>query len=384
MRVVYLTSRYPYPLEKGDKLRAYYQLKELAKTHEVHLISIVDDDISKKDLEVLRKIVQSVYIIRISPVERIWSLFVAIAKGIPFQTAWFYSKKIEAIITTKVAEIQPDQCFCQLARMAEYCRRLPYPKTLDYMDSFGVGMARRAQVAKGIAKYLYTLEAKRMIQYEADIANDFDQLTIISQQDKEQFTFPKASKIHILPNGIDPSFFAFPNKKPTFDLVFVGNMGYLPNIEAAEYLANEILPKCPPSTTLLLAGAQPHARVRKLASNQITISGWIEDIRDAYASAQIFVAPLWSGTGQQNKILEAMAMGIPCITTTAVNNAIGATPKKDVMIADDAHAFIKTIEILTTNADLRKQISSDATIFVQQKYDWKQSGTLLSAIFAAN
>ena len=381
LKILFLTSRFPYPLEKGDKLRAYYQIREISKDHDVYLISIVDDDPSKSDLEKIRPLVKELHIIRIASLERIISLIKAFSTGIPYQIAWFYSAKIHQIIQDLTANIQPDHIFCQLTRMAEYCKDIPVTKTLDYMDSFGIGMKRRANVAKGFSKYIYNMEASRMIRYEATIADKFDHLTIISEQDKAQFSFPKASDIHILHNGIDPSFFEFETQSKEVDIVFVGNMGYLPNIEAAEFLVNNILPKCGQSVTILLAGTSPAPRVKALQSDKVSITGWIEDIRVAYGQANIFVAPLWSGTGQQNKILEAMAMGIPCITTTVVNNAIGAKDGEEILLADDEAQFAEKIDLLLNNDHLRSQISQNAKIFVKQNFDWKQNGLILSSIF---
>jgi len=381
LKILFLTSRFPYPLEKGDKLRAYYQIREIFKDHDVYLISIVDDDPTKSDLEKIRPLVKELHIIRMESVERIFSLFKAFSTGIPYQIAWFNSDKINQIIQALAAQIQPDHIFCQLTRMAEYCKDMPMPKTLDYMDSFGIGMKRRAHVAKGFSKYIYKLEASRMIRYEAMIADKFDHLTIISEQDKAQFSFPKANEIHILHNGIDPSFFEYETQPKDIDIVFVGNMGYLPNIEAAEFLVQNIIPKCGPDVTVLLAGTSPATRVKALQSDKVTISGWIEDIRAAYSRAHIFVAPLWSGTGQQNKILEAMAMGVPCITSTVVNNAIGAKEGEEILLADDEVQFAEKIDLLLKNNHLRSQISQNAKIFVKQNFDWKQNGIILSSIF---
>ena len=385
MKIIFLTSRFPYPLEKGDKLRAYYQIEALSHEHEVHLISITDTDHDKQHLEKLRQITTSVHLIRITPLERYLGLIRAVASGLPFQIAWFYSPKSDELIQQICQEIQPDHIFCQLPRMAEYCTTLPHKKTLDYMDSFGIGMQKRSSVVKGLMSALYKKEAVRMIRYEALIAKRFDHLTIISQQDKEQFSFGEAESIHVVPNGISPAFFDFPKvNKPEYDVIFVGNMGYLPNIETVEFLINDILPLLPDKTKVIIAGANPSPRVKKLASPQVFVSGWVDDIRTSYVSGRIFVAPMWSGTGQQNKILEAMALGIPCITTQLVNNAIGAQQGKEILIAESATEFANAIQLLLKDQALYHTVSTQSSKFVQQKFDWKQNATILSSIFASN
>ncbi|MBP8213562.1 MAG: glycosyltransferase, partial [Saprospiraceae bacterium] len=111
---------------------------------------------------------------------------------------------------------------------------------------------------------------------------------------------------------------------------------------------------------------------------------WVDDIRTSYVSGRIFVAPMWSGTGQQNKILEAMALGIPCITTQLVNNAIGAQPGKEILIAESATEFANAIQLLLKDQALYHTVSTQSSKFVQQKFDWKQNATILSSIFASN
>jgi glycosyltransferase involved in cell wall biosynthesis len=147
-------------------------------------------------------------------------------------------------------------------------------------------------------------------------------------------------------------------------------MGYLPNVAAAEFLVNEVLPGT--SCTAVIAGARPDTRVLSLASDLVTVTGWVDDIRESYADVCIFVAPLFNGTGQQNKILEAMAMGIPVVTTRAVNEAIGAEDGVEIVLAESADDFRKAIQDLLTDDDLIKRISASARSMVINKYSWQQ------------
>ncbi len=385
MKILCLTSRFPYPLEKGDKLRIFHQIVGLAANHDIYLIAITDKAHTKAELEMLAPYIKGLYVIRISPWERWVSLIKALFSGLPFQTAWFYSPYVHNHINYIVSEIKPDHIFCQLARMAEYAIHQPFKKTLDYMDCFGKSMSKRAKVAKGLNAWIHKIEAKRMMAYEAEIATKFDHLTIISQQDKEQFEFALAKDIKVIPNGIGSYFNVTKSLLPkTYQFVFVGNMSYLPNVETVEYIVQQILPSCQSNYNLLIAGASPNPRVKSLESKNVIVSGWIEDIRDAYLSGKIFLAPMWSGTGQQNKILEAMALGIPCITTQIVNNAIGATHLKEILIADTRDEFLKMIQLLEEDQKLYDKISINSKSFVKQNFDWNQSISGLNSIFALN
>lgn len=381
MRILVLCPRFPYPLEKGDKLRMYHQLRHLSADHEVFLIALTDEDIASEDLEKVDEVVTRMEVFKLKKHKRGISLMKSLLSTTPFQVAVYYSSRFQRKIRELAEEFRPDHVYCQLTRMAEYAKDLPYPKTLDYMDALGVGMARRAAVVSGPMSWIFKMEAARLKNYETRIYNHFDHHTIISEQDKHQIQTPAENNIQVVPNGIDTGFFQPLEKDKVYDIGFVGNMGYPPNIDAAEYLINELKPVLGQNLRYQIAGARPDKRVKLLAGKNVTITGWIDDVRDAYATCKIFVAPLWSGTGQQNKILEAMAMGIPCITSTAVNNAIGAHHKKEIMVADTIEEFKDCIERLLNDEDIYMDLKKNALTFVRENYSWKQSVETLTELF---
>ena len=372
-----MCPRFPYPLEKGDKLRMFHQLRFLGTLHEVLLIAITDEDISKAHLDIVSSYVHEVKILKLSKVRQTFSLLKSVFSKKPFQVAYYYDAQVARKIRLLAESFEPDHIYCQLTRMSEYVRYLPYPKTLDYMDALGIGMERRAEVVRGLYASLYKKEAARLKSYEREVYSSFDHHTIISVQDAKQLT---DRDIHIIPNGIDTDFFSPIDVNKNYDIGFVGNMGYPPNIDAAEYLVKKIVPLLHKKTKVIIAGARPDKRVKQLASSSVRITGWMDDVRLAYAETSIFVAPLWLGTGQQNKILEAMAMGIPCVTSSSVNNAIGAEIGKEILIADNEKSFAEAINSLANDTELYSTIRRNALTFVRDTYSWKQSVDTLTRI----
>lgn len=380
-----LTSRFPYPLEKGDKLRLFHQIKGLSSYFEIILISIGEGDIRKIDFEKVTPFTKQIHFFRLNTFTRVLNLCKNLFQKIPFQVSWFFDPNVAQQIHTIIRREDIDFVYCQLARMAPYCSDINKPVVLDYMDAFGIGMERRAGLVNGVMKRIYLLESRRMKQYEKHLSHRFSAYTIISEQDKRCFdTGSSGAKLSVIPNGIDDSFFENKKNDKRYDLVFVGNMGYLPNIEAAEFLVNKLLPKLAATVTVLIAGARPHQRVLSLKSENVMVGGWYEDIRDAYGSARIFVAPLWSGTGQQNKILEAMAQGLPCITTPAVNNAIGGQDGENILIANDVSSFIERINYLLSNNEAVLNIGGNSKSFVKQNFSWKESNDQLRQIIVSS
>lgn len=131
-----------------------------------------------------------------------------------------------------------------------------------------------------------------------------------------------------------------------------------------------LLEKEIPTIQCLISGANPTNQLKKCDAPNFNVSGWVEDIRDSYASARIFIAPMMLGTGLQNKLLEAMAMGLPCITTTLANNALKAIPNKQILIADQEIDFVIQIQRLINDSVYYQQIAVAGKAFVKENYQW--------------
>ena len=387
MKLLVLLSRFPFPLDKGDKLRAYHQLRYLAERHEICLFALSDEEVTAEAKAAVRPLCRGgvvVHRLRRPGIAR--NMARALATGLPLQVGYFYDKLAQRQVDGLLRDFRPDHVYCQLIRMAEYLR--PHanevPMTLDYMDVFSAGMARRATLAPLWQRPVLALEASRLLAYEAAAFNWFRHHTIISDQDRQLIPHPRRDQIEIVLNGIDTDFFRpQPTAVKEFDLLFCGNMSYHPNVDAVCFLAEEILPLVRqryPGARLLVAGTTPAPRVLALASAQVQVSGWVPDIRAAYASARVFVAPMRVGTGLQNKLLEAMAMTLPCVTTPLANNALGGTDGLELRVAADAPALAAAISSLLGNADEAEKMAKCGHDFVKQRYTWAGATARLEAL----
>ena len=385
MKLFILLSRVPYILDKGDKLRAFYQIQKLSEKHDITLFALAEEtDPLAEATEELQKYCRHVYLFPLTKAAILRNTARSFHNTKPVQVNYFYDAKAQEQVDAIIKRHQPDHIYCQLVRMAEYVRHVKnIPKTLDYMDAFSQGMARRSVIAPFYLKPIFKLEAFRLKKYEAQVFNDFRYKTIISRQDRDLIAHPRHKEIAVVPNGIQTSYFQPLDVPKQYDLVFTGNMNYAPNIEAAVFLAKKVLPlvhKEFPAVRLLLAGASPSFRVQSLQSEHVTVSGWVPDIRQAYASARVFVAPIFIGTGVQNKIMEAMAMKIPCITTQLVNNGVGAANNCHLLVAQTAVDFAQHITALLHNPDLVEQLTNRATAFVHENYSWHKAVVQLEQV----
>jgi sugar transferase (PEP-CTERM/EpsH1 system associated) len=386
MKILMLLSRVPYLLDKGDKLRAFYQLQKLSEKHEIILFALADEtDPLEEATQELQKYCREVYLFMRPKVSIFRNVAGAFRNKKPIQVNYFYDAKAQNQIDQLITEYQPDHIYCQLIRMAEYVRHVKsIPKTLDYMDAFSKGMQRRAEIAPFYLKPVFALEALRLKKYEAAVFPDFRYKTIISRQDRDFIAHPRHKDITIVPNGIQTSYFHPLDLPQQYDLVFTGNMNYAPNIEAATFLVKKVLPLVKeqfPEIKILLAGANPSYQVQTLQSAHVTVSGWMPDIREAYASARVFVAPLFIGSGVQNKVLEAMAMKVPCVTTQLVNNGVGAANNCHLLVANTPAEFARHICSLLTNPELTEQLTKRALDFVHENYSWSKAVAPLEQVF---
>lgn len=383
MRLLVLTSRFPYPLDKGDKLRAFHQIKELSNTNEICLISLTEKNIDLKHQNVLKKYCKEVHIFKLKKWKILLNLFSGLFSDKPFQVKYFYQRSIHHNINHIIKKFDPEHILCQLIRCASYVQHnYHYKKTIDYMDAFSKGIERRIEHA-GWLKPVFKAEANRLIKFENLCFEYFDHHTIISEQDRSYIFHEKKSLIKIVSNGIDTEYYTPKKVKKGFDLVFVGNLSYAPNIDSVNYICLELLPeliKLKPNISILISGAKPIKKILALQNSHITVKGWTEDIRDSYASAKVFIAPLRIGTGLQNKLLEAMSMEIPCITSPLANKALLAINGKDLFVGNSQEEYLKFIIQLLNDEELCKTIGKSGRNYITANFNWTSTVNKLDRI----
>ncbi|MEO0470390.1 MAG: glycosyltransferase, partial [Bacteroidota bacterium] len=243
MKLLVLTSRFPYPIEKGDKLRIYHQIKRLSRNHDVVLCALTDKPVRRRHLLRLKRYCSEVYVYRLHWSGTIWRGIRGLASSMPLQVSYFYNSDIHFKIKGIIKKEKPDRIYCQLLRMAEYIKDLNTPATIDYMDTFSKGMERRAEASAFWNRGVMKTEARKLARYEEEIFARFDQWTIISEQDRKDLPVKGKDKVVVIPNGVDTDYYQpQPDMASTDEVVFVGNMGYFPNVKAAEFLVQEVMP----------------------------------------------------------------------------------------------------------------------------------------------
>jgi len=376
MKLLITLSRVPYPLDKGDKLRAFYFIKYLSKYFDIVLFCVSSEKIHPNAEDSLKQFCCEIYFYRLNKIMIFFNLIKAFFKGLPLQSGYFFSCGAKRKLNKCIEEFKPDYIFCQLVRMAEYVKDIKLPKMLDYQDTFSYGLKRRMDKSGFLKRKLLKIEFERMLQYENRVFEYFEKKIIISETDRELIPHHLKEQIHVVSNGVDTSYYKPANCQKEYDIMFSGNMGYPPNIDAVMYLVNEILPivkKYKKSIKVLIAGTSPTEAIKRLACQNVVITGWVEDMREFYSKSRVFIAPMRIGIGLQNKLLEAMAMGLPCITTPLANNALNASNRLEILVGNSKHELATAILELLDDIDFAEKISKNSLNFVKNNYSWEQN-----------
>ncbi len=383
MKIVIISSRFPFPLDEGDKLRLFNQIKYLSVYNDIYLIALnTDSKVSKLNYNNVKSYCKELHVINISHAIIAINLLKSFIYQKPLQVGFFYSKCAHKQIKSIINKIKPDWVYSQLIRTAEYTKEYDN-NIIDYMDALSKGLERRIQNCSFVLKPIIKREYKLTKDYENKIFSHFKKHTIITKNDRNFISNPNKKEIKIIPNGVDMNYFKPKKITKKYDVIFVGNMSYPPNIEAAEFLCQKVLPIIQNKykiINVIISGVNPHSRVKRLANDNIKISGWVEDIRDVYASGKVFIAPMFIGSGLQNKLLEAMSMGIPCITTSLANNALMAN-NDEIIIANNQEEFANSCIKVLTNQNIASSLSKKGLLFIQKNYNWKKINKDLNIMF---
>jgi glycosyltransferase involved in cell wall biosynthesis len=386
MKILIALSRFPLPIDKGDKLRAYYQIKDLSKNNDLYVVCLVTKQPSAKDLELMKSYCKEIVLVRLSYLQIGINLLLSLVNSLPFQVNYFSSRSMKSKIKELILLESIDLCYVQLVRSV---KNIPFGlKTryfIDYMDSLSEGMKNRYHFSRWYEKFLVGLEYKRLKKYEEQVFSSFNGGSIITEADAEVFPEGIKRKLSIISNGVEEHFFKQAKgliKK--YDLIFTGNMAYHPNVLACKFLVKEILPilkETYPDVKICIAGTNPTKEVLDLADRNTEVTGYVPHISDYLSQSKLFVAPLFSGSGLQNKLLESMASGMPTLTSPSAAKALGARNGIDLIVCKDKKEFAEQIILLIKNDRRAEELGLKGQNYVKARFNWTECNRLLEKEF---
>ncbi len=332
--ILFLAHRFPYPPDRGDRIRSWNVLKALVKLAPVHVVALMDDLAAWDGLGPVQAIAEST-----SCAERqrtkIGAVIQALLKGTPASVEAFASEGIAMAVAAALNDHDIDTIYAFSSQMAQY---VPADFAGRFVMDF-VDMDSAKFAAMGFAG---RQEAKRLLAWEIATAKRADVSLFVSEAEGALFTRETGHAAQVMGNGVELDHFA-PDAVEPVDasgplIVFTGQMDYAPNVEAVTGFAQDTLLKIQnaiPDVTFAIVGRAPTAAVRGLARPSVIVTGEVPDTRPWLACANVVVAPLRIARGVQNKILEAMAMGKACVVSSSAAQGIDAVDGRDLIVADD-------------------------------------------------
>jgi sugar transferase (PEP-CTERM/EpsH1 system associated) len=379
MKILYLAHTCPYPPNRGDRIRCYHLLNHLSKSYEMTLVYPVFDNEHYACQEQLRQYCDSVFPVPYKTVTSYLSCLKSLFSKHPLSVAYFYSEKLAKI----VQRLSPDIVLADCSTMAQYALPLPTPKILDYVDIDSKKWACLSSLAHFPYSMIYRVESRRLSRFEQFLSQQFDHCLVTSEHEKS--LLDNSPRITVLPNGVDQQYFSTDHIPTDDSIIFTGVMNYFPNTDAVLHFHRSIFPliRCEvPSARFVIAGMHPTAQIRKLADRHTTVTGFVPDIRVYLSRAAVCVVPLRVAMGVQNKILEAMAIGVPVVATSMANRGINATHGQEILLADDPKQFAAATIRLFHDAHLREMVRENAKHFIEQNFRWEKNLQKLNELIA--
>jgi len=379
MNILFLISQIPYPPDTGAKIRSFNLIKQLSFKHKITVMAFGDDVKEAFKIGALRPYCKNIIVVPRKATMKYLSMFLNIFSTLPYTVKKYHTGAIEKRLMELAFNGRFDLIHCDSLQMSLNLRRTnTIPKVLTEHNVESAILERYSQNEPNIFKKIYVgIQSNKLARYEFDTCRRFNKCIAVSENDSNLIQKHSGiSNISVVPNGVDCSYFT-PQKgfvKP-FSLVFTGSLDWLPNEDALMYFFSDIYPllkKKVPHVNITIVGRNPSSKLKKIASkdSSIALRGRVDDVRSYIAQNQIVIVPLRIGGGTRLKILEAMAMGKPVVSTTIGAEGLGVANDENILLADNPENFTKRIVYLFENIKKMESLAIAGRKLVEEKYDW--------------
>jgi polysaccharide biosynthesis protein PslH len=380
MRILFVTYRFPAYSGDASSNTVFNLVKYFSRSHEVSLVGLAPRTVPTEMTTELGRYCRRMEIVNHPK----WRGALGAARGLlssePLQMWYFRSTALAAKVRHIISSEQIDIAYGYHLRSGQFLAQFhSIPRVIAIQPAQALHFRRRYEFTRNpILRFLYRMELRRLIGYEAGEARKFDSCLLISENDRNAVDPDHAlNNIFYNPHGTDTDFFAPPkgNQRENGSLVFSGAMYMDTNSDAALYFCREILPmiwKSRPQVRFTIVGKNPPSAIRKLAADpRITVTGFVEDVRPYLWKASIGVNPMRMAAGLQNKLLEGLAAGLPMVVTPEANEGICAPADKSVCIAGNPEKFAAAVLELLDDPQRAQALATGGQRFVQAHWSWE-------------
>ncbi|MFH0778732.1 MAG: glycosyltransferase [Candidatus Eisenbacteria bacterium] len=389
MRILFLASRLPFPPNRGDRLRAFNVIRKLSSDgHEIHLASFISGERERENAVPLKAYCKSLHLVTQTPSASWANCILALTGRVPLQIAYYKSRRMASEIRSVLRSSKIDLIFVHLFRMAGYVAdEAQTYKVLDLTDVISREIERSLPHRRGLSRLIYSRELPRIREVERSLSASFDECWVVSDAEGEALTrLNPSAVVQVVPNGVDLEGFRPLNARPSNIVTFVGHLGVPHNVDAVLHFYKEIFPlvlKEMPDCRFCVIGPSAHRSLDRLRRDRrVMMMDFVEDLNGSLNRSSVFVAPLRYCAGLQNKVLEAMAAGVPVVATPCVNEGLRAKEEEEILIASDPWHFASSVVSLLNDAPYRRYVAEKARKFVEARFSWETASRRIAAIGA--
>jgi len=376
MNILFLSRWFPYPQDNGSKIRIHHLLTNLARSNTVTLISFVDQGSFDTDATKHYPQLSKIELIPWKPYNsNSWKAKLGFINSAPRFITDTYSHQMEKSIRESISQQPYDLIIASQLSMASYYSCFEGIPALFEELEIGLFHDYAVQSSNSYKRVRHNLTWLKLQWYLSKLIKSFQMCTVVSNEERKLFEqhFPESrTKVEIVPNGINCSDYSDLDveSKPN-QIIFSGPFRYHVNYEAMVWFIQEIFPKILdqlPDIQLVITG--DHANLPLPTQANITLTGFVPDVKSLIASSWVSIAPLLSGGGTRLKILEAMAIGTPVVATSKGAQGLDIIPETHILIADEPDIFANHVVRIIKNKDLHDRLSANALQVAEEKYDW--------------
>jgi polysaccharide biosynthesis protein PslH len=400
MKILFITENIPYPLDSGGRIRSFHMLRALASKHDVTLLTSSNTPATIACLALFRSFCADVRVAHIKSPGITYQTFL-LANAVRFRRPFLLFRHYHTTLAKLICHVVQGRHFHAVhydhLDSTIYSRFIPHAMH-SLLDEHNIVSNQFLTTAKThpsqLLRILLRAASLNLQRYESMQCSKMTHCFVCSDFDRHFLLHMSPdAQVSIIPNGVDISHFSpisfaagIGEKKIPNSLIFIGSLDYAPCSIAVEYFLKDILPplrRLVPTVSFCIVGANPSARLRRLAESipGVTLTGRVPDTRPYLAQSHLSVVPLKSGSGTRLKILEAMAMGLPVVSTTIGAEGLNFRHEHDLLLADTPQDFAVAIARLLENPLLAEQIRKNALCLVKNKYTWEIAQQLLLSTY---
>jgi sugar transferase (PEP-CTERM/EpsH1 system associated) len=388
MRILYLTTRLPYAPNRGDRIRSYYILREMSRFAEVSVFSLIHD---AEEQQHAGRVPFARRVVTAQP-PRVANLSRSIARlhtPVPLTHLLLRSRATAALLRSVVEEAPPDLVVAHCSGVANLALAPPLSGrrlVVDMVDVDSAKWARMAREHRGVKRWIYEREARTLRKFEAHITRHASMTLVVNEREREtMLDIAPDAGVAVVPNGIDVESFRPPAAaEESSTVVFCGVMNYQPNARGVQWFVREVWPlirRRRPDARFAIVGSHPTRTIQALSSAEhgVEVTGAVPRVQPYLWKAAVAVAPIFVAQGVQNKVLEALAAGLPVVATKAVTDGLQAATRAGCTVADAPQAFADAVlALLAAKPGARRERAAAARV---EELGWstslKQLETLL-------